>query len=1213
MFVRDGIEVVAFCAIGLVLSSCDSSQSNAPGGTHDRLHADSVGGVLNVEASPYNASPGTDAYPAIQAALNDACQTSSYYVPPVYIPEGTFLLSQPLDIVCTNEIVGASRHGTILQPTFHGPAILVGSPMPSLTTGPALVGTGNSIVEPVGPYNLGLVNLRDVPTAELDGLGAFTAEAFVNVTSYISGSFASIVTSQGHLGVSGPGLGLQFGFALGLSSDLLSGVLTVGGNTLAVNSSTTVSLNTTHHVALSYDGTTIRLFLDGTVVASAAASGPIKQLPFEDINIASTGEGLEGQPYEGPFVGSLDSVRLSSVARYTGSFPVPTDKLPTDASTLALLNFEPGQPPGVVKVWGGNTPYWVPIRVSENSVRVALHNFTIDADMGVVATNLWTSDIYQMDFLNCDYGIETWGAAANVYADLAISPGSSRGRYGILGVSIYGGDEYRDLVLGGQTYPLIAEFGQGGGPSTFNNIAITPGDRTIFGALIDRDDATINGMTIAAGGDAYQAGLVLLGTDPHPVIANASIVGEAGKVRRGGPPAAQTVAGRSVPPILVDTWGSSAPNEMSAIVESSSFVATQGDANLIALNYTPAAGATGTVTSDLRSDSQAALSNDPNAAAMASSGHLVDPTAIPPMDPGSTPITQGVVGPGVYDVSAYGAVPSTNTSVSSIDNTVFLQQAIDDACAHGGGTVLLSEGEYGFYRPLFVNCNLEIDGASRYGTMLVQGGPAQAIVINPPGMTGVDVGPSLVGAGHSMRTDGGSYWIDLRASTHVEVDGKGASTDTTGFTGFTAEAFVKMTSALPGYAGVVQSAGCVGTPGGTLPGCTAAFELGAMDGNAYGTLTLAGQSYALEGPAISLNAVHHLALAYDGVQTIRLYLDGAVAQAKTTSTANASLSQHEGEDVSVGPETAGFYGATRHPAILGYIDSVRLSQRDEYPAPFAVPTTKLALEPSATLVLLNFATNASGTTTGDDNWYYPVVRTAEPDGSPEKTVSVTMKNFGFVYRGVFAVNAVNSKFRNMYSGIDEGFLLTGQSAGLLVDDVTTYNARFGLLAVNATGAVINDFTVAYGRMAVVINGGSNVQITNLVQDPLSSASEYGLYFLRSDVRINSINLNSQANPTGPWKGFVVVDHPTAPFQVSKARISNGSTSPAQAPIIIDGGQGYRLEAVNVSGSQYFQQMIHVNSPIGSGAPHLAVGMHMDAAAAVLSDDPIIQVLATAGH
>src|SRR6185437_803735 len=97
----------------------------------------------------------------------------------------------------------------------------------------------------------------------------------------------------------------------------------------------------------------------------------------------------------------------------------------------------------------------------------------------------------------------------------------------------------------------------------------------------------------------------------------------------------------------------------------------------------------------------------------------------------------------------------------------------------------------------------------------------------------------------------------------------------------------------------------------SLPGCTAAFELGAQNGNLYGTLDVAGTSYVLNGPALSLNAVHHVALTYDGTSTIALFLDGMAKATATTTTSKGTLSQQFHENVSVGPEISGFYGAPR--------------------------------------------------------------------------------------------------------------------------------------------------------------------------------------------------------------------------------------------------------------------------------------------------------------
>jgi len=104
----------------------------------------------------------------------------------------------------------------------------------------------------------------------------------------------------------------------------------------------TLSLNTWHHVAYVLDGTQERFYLDGTLVGSRGASGG-------DVG-DSDGLGFVGGVFRdgvvrGGFLGEIDSLRLSKVARYSGNSFVPTiGNLPTDANTLLLYNFE--EPPG---------------------------------------------------------------------------------------------------------------------------------------------------------------------------------------------------------------------------------------------------------------------------------------------------------------------------------------------------------------------------------------------------------------------------------------------------------------------------------------------------------------------------------------------------------------------------------------------------------------------------------------------------------------------------------------------------------------------------------------------------------------------------------------------------------------------------------------------------------------------------------------------------
>jgi hypothetical protein len=67
-------------------------------------------------------------------------------------------------------------------------------------------------------------------------------------------------------------------------------------------------------------------------------------------------------------------------------------------------------------------------------------------------------------------------------------------------------------------------------------------------------------------------------------------------------------------------------------------------------------------------------------------------------------------------------------------------------------------------------------------------------------------------------------------------------------------------------------------------------------------------------------------------------------------------------------------------------------------------------------------------------------------------------------------------------------------------------------------------------------------------------------------------------------------------------------SPGVAALTIDSGGGYVLEGTKFGVSTYQSEAIHVNAPIQSGAPHLAIGIQTSPGGTV-SDDPSIQVIA----
>ncbi len=99
-----------------------------------------------------------------------------------------------------------------------------------------------------------------------------------------------------------------------------------------------------HHVAYCYDGSEQRFYLDGTLISSRARSGNIESpcAGFPSGGNAGIGRVARGDgSIFSSFRGSLQSLRISSIARYSGpSFTPPPGDLSPDADTMLLFNFD---------------------------------------------------------------------------------------------------------------------------------------------------------------------------------------------------------------------------------------------------------------------------------------------------------------------------------------------------------------------------------------------------------------------------------------------------------------------------------------------------------------------------------------------------------------------------------------------------------------------------------------------------------------------------------------------------------------------------------------------------------------------------------------------------------------------------------------------------------------------------------------------------------
>lgn len=105
--------------------------------------------------------------------------------------------------------------------------------------------------------------------------------------------------------------------------------------------STTLITAAAHDVAFTFDGTTLRLFIDGVLDASTTAcTGVSAPDAVQKFWIGRDDDpGASPAPY--PFIGSIDEVRWSNTARYTATYTPSTAPFVPDANTLGLWRFDP--------------------------------------------------------------------------------------------------------------------------------------------------------------------------------------------------------------------------------------------------------------------------------------------------------------------------------------------------------------------------------------------------------------------------------------------------------------------------------------------------------------------------------------------------------------------------------------------------------------------------------------------------------------------------------------------------------------------------------------------------------------------------------------------------------------------------------------------------------------------------------------------------------
>lgn len=466
-----------------------------------------VNGAVNPAAPPYlgDATGATDSWTAFQSAAVSAGLAPNVAIPAIQLPEGTFALSRPW-VLSTNilnsspisqpRVYGAGRQGTIVKPTFVGPAIVASAFYTPTNYGvsiaPAIVGSGSSILfgagsGPWGSSNAGAyfdLNENLPPTigsftdaGYFNGLSQWTIQFFFkdNDTTNMRcvwGSNGAWIrpkyTSGALFGLGRGGMGY---FCVNASGKGIA-MLDVGGTDYVLTGSATITQGSIYEGELNLDGSGNINFYYGTggtvtrQAQQAGTSGTITQRVDENHTL---GAACSAWPYSGcthSWAGNIQSVRISNTARHTGpSFTQDTGNFANDGNTLFLWNFDLSEfptAPGSAQV--------LPIAQTNNVAGVtagnswlALHDYQTGCCGGMVTlSDFSVLGSETVDILGNAVALDAERISPSAkYVGIETTPNSS---FGSVFKDIYGigmGDTSQLWALGGISH--IQNFFQGTG------------------------------------------------------------------------------------------------------------------------------------------------------------------------------------------------------------------------------------------------------------------------------------------------------------------------------------------------------------------------------------------------------------------------------------------------------------------------------------------------------------------------------------------------------------------------------------------------------------------------------------------------------------------------------------------------------------------------------------------------------------------------------
>jgi hypothetical protein len=355
-------------AIQLLPGQSQVSLNNllTPAGVRNRENALTHGADPNSGVSGFNNGPAFAAMIAAAGFDQEAYIPAGFYYhfEPIVIDNGECIsLRGESGHAITGPSFGGQTNRTTLFPYYVGDAVVITPVFTPLAYSHYTAGgadlwfmpmSGISNVPPAVGYPY--ISLSLTHCGDISGATAMCWEQFVDVPNG-DGSFWALASSYGQRGNETGAQAFQFVLnPSSISGSPVNAKVTITTSVTGTVSVTGGSLSVgVHHIAGSYDGSFLRLYIDGVYIGRAAATGTIVQKAWETFIVGGqsftwpgTSEGIAGGPIKAacPRLSTTKAGggALAACARYTDQstpYTIPLSELAADAYTQWVQPFTP--------------------------------------------------------------------------------------------------------------------------------------------------------------------------------------------------------------------------------------------------------------------------------------------------------------------------------------------------------------------------------------------------------------------------------------------------------------------------------------------------------------------------------------------------------------------------------------------------------------------------------------------------------------------------------------------------------------------------------------------------------------------------------------------------------------------------------------------------------------------------------------------------------